>query len=115
LPPRSARGGGARKKTATSNRATQDETAAIDAFLKKNAPRKFESGATGNTSDLIDWLNVHTRRKASRAGAARAGGKIYIVDGKRHDFTGFLALVNAERKKKKLEPISLDAPSRKAA
>jgi len=108
-------GGGAPKKAEASNRATADEREAIDAFLKKQEPRKFESGATGNVSDLIDWLNVHTKRKAQRTGAARAGGKIYLVDGKRHSLEAFLEIVNAERKKKKLEPIFLGAPTRNAA
>lgn len=100
-------GGGAPKKIAASNRASANEKDAIAAFLAKKQPRRFESGATGNTSDLLDWLNVHAKRSAKRVGGQQRGSKPYEVDGKRYDFDGFIALVNRERKKRDLEPLTL--------
>ncbi len=112
-------GGGAPKKAAPSNRATQDERAAIDDFLKSKGPRKFESGATGHTSELLDWLARECKRKTRRhSPAAGKGTKVYEVDGKRYDLAGLIAIVNKERLKRKLEPITSNeasAPARRKA
>ncbi len=92
-------------KPPPSNAIKADERAQIDAFLKAKGARKFEGGATGHTSNLIDWLN-HIGVTAQRlAKPAARGGKAYRIGGRNYDLKGFLAVVDRERAKRNLEPI----------
>jgi len=83
-----------------------DERAAIDDFLKTKGARKLESGASGHTSNIIDWLN-HNGHPASRTSTASGNRKPYIVDGRKYDLEGLIVRLNQIRKSKKLEPLSL--------
>ena len=83
-----------------------DERAAIDDFLKTKGARKLESGASGHTSNIIDWLN-HNGHPAQRTSTAAGNRKPYIVDGRKYDLDGLIVRLNQIRKSKKLEPLSL--------
>ncbi|WP_298800019.1 DUF6551 family protein [uncultured Devosia sp.] len=84
-----------------------DERALIEAHLKKHGVRRFESGATGNTSDLLDWLNRNGH--SARRGKSRLR-KPYVIDGKMYDLSGLFNFVNKVRQKFKLEPLT-NAPA----
>lgn len=84
------------------------ESDLIAAHLAKKGVRKFDSAATGDPYHLIEWLKRECRRDAKRRSSAGSGGRPFEVDGKAIDAPTFLAIVNAERKKRKLEPLTLD-------
>jgi hypothetical protein len=81
-----------------------DEAAAIAAAVAAGKVRKFESGATGHTSILLEWLTRECGIKTARIG--QGGRKPYVVGKKRVTFDGLFKIVNEERAKKGLQPIS---------
>ena len=90
----------------SSPKTAEDEKAAIAAFIAKNGVRKLEGTATGNTSNLLDWLNNVCKIPACRASTGKGSTKYpYEVEGKRLDLDGLLDVVDRERKKRGLEPI----------
>lgn len=89
------------------DRVSTDEKALIEAHLKTHGVRKFESGATGHTSNLLDWLQLQGH-KTRRLGARER--KPYEIDKKRYDLKGLFEFANKARRKLKLEPFTLGEP-----
>jgi hypothetical protein len=83
---------------------TKADKAMIDAFLAKGAPRQFAEGDTGEDWNLLRYLERSGRKAYPRLGATRAL-VTYIIDGKSHTRTQFIALVNQLRAAEGKRPI----------
>lgn len=79
------------------------ELAAVQAYLETHTPRRFEPGATGDTTILLNWLN-RNGYKATRKFSGPSGAR-YVVDGKIYKLQDFLLFVSEIRARQGLEPI----------
>jgi hypothetical protein len=104
---RDARKGGGMMLLVQSDPISDAERAAIDAFLAKKEPRRFECGLSGNTSPLLEWLERVCGIKAERLSSRNGGStwKPYRVAGRKVSLQGLFDFVDAERSKRGLEPI----------
>lgn len=82
------------------------ELAAVEAFLATHQPRRFEPGATGDTTILLNWLN-RNGYKATRKFGTLGNCARYVVDGTSYKLPDFLVFVSRIRAEKGLEPILL--------
>jgi hypothetical protein len=82
------------------------DQAAIALHLKTKGARKFEAGATGDAGHMMDWLQRVCGIPCSRRPLAGNKGRIYLVGRRKLDLPGLVAVVNEERGKRKLQPIT---------
>lgn len=75
----------------------------VEAYLAEHQPRRFEPGATGDTSILINWLN-RNGYTAARKFTGPSGAR-YVVDGETLTVAAFLKFASDARAKAGLEPI----------
>lgn len=101
-------------KERAKDRVSDDERALIDAHLAEKGARVLDSGATGNTSCILDWLCTkgHAACRRSPKGAGRF---LYEIDGKKHDLNGLFAFTNKVRKKHGLQPLTSGEVGKNAA
>lgn len=83
-----------------------DERDAIQAFIAKNGVRKMDATATADPMLMLNYLQ---RRGIKIETAPKF---TYLHAGKRIDFAGLVELVNRERRKDKLEPLTIGTPRR---
>lgn len=83
---------------------TAADKAMIDAFLAKNALRRFQEADTGDDWNLLRFVERHGHKVYPRLGATRAL-VTYILDGKQRTRAQFIAFVNKLRAKDGLPAI----------
>lgn len=76
--------------------ASAADQALIDAFLAKNAPRRFETGDTGDDWNLMRFLERKGHKAYPRLGPCKHLN-VYVIDGKPHTRRAFIAFINKLR------------------
>jgi len=82
-----------------------DERALIAAAINSGKVRKLDPGASGQTSNMVDWLR-HTCKVKVEPSRERSSF-IWIVNAKKLKLEAFVAFVNQERRKRNLQPLTV--------
>jgi hypothetical protein len=96
-----------RIKDATKSAATGETLEGqVAAFLARNNGhgRRFECAGTADPHAMLEWLTSVCAIPAQMGNPLKCGGRRFVVGRKRVDYAGLIAIVDAQRLKRGLQP-----------